>query len=127
MTKLITIKRCGAMLSRRDLRYSFISDYCMKEGVSLTGSFFLKVYIAQVEGDPSLCASRNVHSRTASEIKKLDEGWEKTPTHFNVVDLTTYVSSGNIDHVDMEEVEPAENTTAQKKETEENEVLSSNE
>ncbi|XP_059096221.1 YLP motif-containing protein 1-like isoform X2 [Tigriopus californicus] len=72
-----------------------------------------EVYIGQVEADPGLCASRNIHNRSRREIDSLLKSWQPTPAHMNKVTLLGYFQDQEIDNVDMElEQEPSASSTS---------------
>ena len=53
---------------------------------------WFQVYICEMEEtNISKLASGNVHKRTAVEIAKLFKDWDPTPTHFNVLDVKTFL------------------------------------
>lgn len=60
-----------------------------------------EVYICEVEGDIETCATRNIHSRTEAEIKKLKSSWEAVPGHMNTLDVTSLLQDAAIPSVDM--------------------------
>ncbi len=65
-----------------------------------------EVYVADVKADVGVCAGRNVHSRSEEEIRRLKDGWEATPAHFNRLDLATHVKGAGSDGGDeIENVE----------------------
>ena len=64
--------------------------------------------MAELDCDPGLCASRNIHSRTSNEIEALFRDWQPTPTHFNRIDLRTFLQDREIVQVDMEDADENE-------------------
>ncbi|XP_050299243.1 YLP motif-containing protein 1-like isoform X2 [Anthonomus grandis grandis] len=61
-----------------------------------------QVYICQMDLDPELCTSRNIHQRTESFIEDCIAGWEPTPAHHPLVDATNFLQSQSITEVEME-------------------------
>lgn len=50
------------------------------------------------------CTKRNLHGRTEAEIEKCVAGWEPTPSHHPVVDVTSLIQAQSIPEVEMEEI-----------------------
>ena len=64
----------------------------------------LKAYIADVDRDPGLCVSRNVHGRSEEDVFRVAAGWEPTPPGLSRVDLRAFEQDGgDIAEVEMEE------------------------
>ena len=67
--------------------------------------FIYQVYIAELDCDPNLCTTRNIHNRSESEINALFKGWEPTPSHYLKMDLRNFLQGKEIDHVEMEDAD----------------------
>merc|ERR1711862_334183 len=86
-----------------------------------------EVYIAEMECDIELAASRNVHDWKEDSIRKLSKQWDRTPDHFNKLDLRGFLQDKEITQVEMEDAEPDEvpdDQNDKKKESESDEVSS---
>jgi hypothetical protein len=53
--------------------------------VSSNISAALQVYVGELDCDPGLCFSRNIHGRDNGDIERLFKGWEPTPGHMHRV------------------------------------------
>ena len=53
-----------------------------------------------------MAASRNVHNWTEDSLKKLSKQWDRTPDHFNRLDLLGFLQDKEITQVEMEDAEP---------------------
>lgn len=60
---------------------------------------FRQVFVCEMDIDLSTCAKRNVHNRTEEEIKKLIDGWEKTPPSQTTLDIRSLLQSAAITEV----------------------------
>ena len=56
-----------------------------------------------VDCDPAICATRNTHGRSETEIQSLYRSWEQTPAHFNKVDFSSFLQDKAIEHVEMKD------------------------
>ena len=56
-----------------------------------------QVYIAEVIIDPYRFTSRNVHTRSFAEIKRLNNKWENTPNYMIRLDLTEYLKKDKVE------------------------------
>lgn len=65
-----------------------------------------EVYIAEIDCDIGMAASRNVHGWTEDSLKKLSKQWDRTPDHFNKLDLLGFLQDKEITQVEMEDAEP---------------------
>ncbi|KAK9875658.1 hypothetical protein WA026_009455 [Henosepilachna vigintioctopunctata] len=63
-----------------------------------------QVYISQLDLDVQNCTKRNVHNRSEDDIRKCVEGWEDTPSHHPVLDVTYLTQGEPISEVEMEEI-----------------------
>ena len=61
-----------------------------------------------MECDIELAASRNVHDWKEDSIRKLSKQWDRTPDHFNKLDLRGFLQDKEITQVEMEDAEPDE-------------------
>ena len=52
-----------------------------------------------------MAASRNVHGWTEDSLKKLSKQWDRTPDHFNKLDLLGFLQDKEITQVEMEDAE----------------------
>ncbi|CAH0560761.1 unnamed protein product [Brassicogethes aeneus] len=74
-----------------------------------------QVYICQLDLDPQLCATRNIHGRSEREIEDCVAAWEPTPAHHPSVDASGFMqATGGIQEVEMEEVSMEEAPLASK-------------
>ena len=69
----------------------------------ITLLFIFQVYIAEIIIDPNRCASRNVHSRSLEEVKRLNSKWEITPDYMIQLDLTEYLKIVKVKNKELEE------------------------
>ena len=53
-----------------------------------------------------MAASRNVHGWKEDSLKKLSKQWDRTPDHFNKLDLLGFLQDKEITQVEMEDAEP---------------------
>ena len=53
-----------------------------------------------------MAASRNVHDWKEDSLKKLSKQWDRTPDHFNKLDLLGFLQDKEITQVEMEDAEP---------------------
>ena len=58
-----------------------------------------------VDCDPAICATRNTHGRSETEIQSLYRSWEQTPAHFNKVDFSSFLQDKAIEHVEMKDAD----------------------
>lgn len=65
-----------------------------------------EVYIAEIDCDIGMAASRNVHDWKEDSLKKLSKQWDRTPDHFNKLDLLGFLQDKEITQVEMEDAEP---------------------
>lgn len=79
------------------------------------------VYIAEVNEDLAICASRNIHNFTQDQISKIHHDWEETPKHFTILDLKSLLGGDkNIPEVEIENV-PQDENISQENEAEDDE------
>ena len=50
-----------------------------------------------------MAASRNVHDWKEDSLKKLSKQWDRTPDHFNKLDLLGFLQDKEITQVEMED------------------------
>ena len=74
-----------------------------------------QVYVAEIECDQNVAVSRNVHKRTEDEVKQLSENWDPTPSHYNKLDLRSFLQDKEIAEVEMEEVSADESKLSDEK------------
>ena len=53
-----------------------------------------------------MAATRNVHGWKEDSLKKLSKQWDRTPDHFNKLDLLGFLQDKEITQVEMEDAEP---------------------
>ncbi|KAL3265982.1 hypothetical protein HHI36_010171 [Cryptolaemus montrouzieri] len=63
-----------------------------------------QVYICQMDLDIQNCVKRNIHNRSEEEIRNCVDGWEKTPAHHPILDVTSILQDEPIAVVEMEEI-----------------------
>ena len=109
---------CGTFKNHRQTRLRLRSGYPKPEfwvphpsipliiTLALTLTWFLQVYIAEVECDVSLAVTRNIHGWTEEALRKLNSKWESTPDHYNKLDLRGFLQDKEITQVEMEDAEP---------------------
>eukprot|EP00794_Sanderia_malayensis_P017441 gene17441-19185_t len=80
-----------------------------------------EVFVAEMQGDASDCAEKNVHNWSQQDIQKILDHWEPTPSHYRRLDVRSLVQDAAIEEVEMEEIEQltAEEKQAKEKEKEE--------
>lgn len=59
-----------------------------------------------MECDIGIAATRNVHDWKEDSIRKLSKQWDRTPDHFNKLDLRGFLQDKEITQVEMEDAEP---------------------
>ena len=59
-----------------------------------------------MECDIGIAATRNVHKWKEDSIRKLSKQWDRTPDHFNKLDLRGFLQDKEITQVEMEDAEP---------------------
>ena len=62
-----------------------------------------------------MAASRNVHDWKEDSLKKLSKQWDRTPDHFNKLDLLGFLQDKEITQVEMEDAEPDQTEPDSKK------------
>ena len=53
-----------------------------------------------------MAASRNANGWKEDSLKKLSKQWDRTPDHFNKLDLLGFLQDKEITQVEMEDAEP---------------------
>ena len=64
-----------------------------------------------MECDIGVAASRNIHDWKEDSIRKLSKKWDRTPDHFNKLDLRGFLQDSEITQVEMEDAEPDQNVS----------------
>ena len=65
-----------------------------------------EVYIAEMECEVSTAVTRNLHGWKEDSLRKLSKQWDRTPDHFNKLDLRGFLQDKEINQVEMEDAEP---------------------
>ena len=58
-----------------------------------------QVYVAELMADASVCAKRNIHSRSQKEIERLIGRWEDAPSVIVRLDIRSLLQDDAIDDV----------------------------